>query len=83
VSEERGRDLRGRDDRWDRAIGERERRGSGLGWLEVVWAGWLPGCGPGGLLASYFYLFFFCFPFLFVLISVLSFFERVLLFRFE
>jgi hypothetical protein len=41
-----------------------------LGWLGAVWAGWLPGCGPSGLLASFFYFFpsaffFFCSDFCF------------------
>jgi hypothetical protein len=55
-SEEGGRDFWGRDDRWDQAVGEREGR-AGLGRLEAVWAGWLPGHGPSGLLASFFYFF--------------------------
>jgi hypothetical protein len=61
------------DDRWDPAVGEREGRRSGLGCSGAVWAGWLPGRGPSGLLASFFYFFSSAFFFYFVLISVLSF----------
>jgi hypothetical protein len=42
----------------------RERGGVGLGRLGAGWAGWSPGVGPVGLLASSF-IFFFFFPFLF------------------
>jgi hypothetical protein len=45
-------------------LSERERGGVGLGRLGAGWAGWSPGVGPVGLLAS-FNFFFFCFPFLF------------------
>jgi hypothetical protein len=70
VSEERGRDLWGRDDRWDRAVGEREGEGErvGLAWGELgrlasrVRPKWAPGLF---LLFIFFLLLFF--------ISVLSF----------
>jgi hypothetical protein len=67
-----------RDDRWGPHVGERGEGLAGSGWFWVSWAGWLPGCGPSGLLASFFYFFSFCFPFSFVLISVFGFFLKKL-----
>jgi hypothetical protein len=62
-------------------LSERERGGVGLGRLGAGWAGWSPGVGPVGLLASSFYFFSSAFLFSFILISVLSF-ERVLPIKF-
>jgi hypothetical protein len=64
--------IDGGDDRWVPAIGEREGEKSGLGRLGAIWAGWSPGCGPVGLLASFFY-FFFLLSFSFVLNFCLEF----------
>jgi hypothetical protein len=38
----------------------------------VSWVGLVLGCGPSGLLASFFYFFSFCFLFILFLISVLG-----------
>jgi hypothetical protein len=52
----RGGVIDGGDDRWGPAVRERE----GEGWVgsaRAGWAGWSPGVGPVGLLASFFYFF--------------------------
>jgi hypothetical protein len=67
---ERVRGLRGSDDRWVPLGGERGGKDGWVGLVLVSWAGWLPGRGPNGLLASFFYFFpsvffFFCSDFCF------------------
>jgi hypothetical protein len=66
-SEERGEISGEGDDRWDPVVREREGERCGLGRLGAVWAGWPPGCGPVGLLASFLLFFFLLLFFSFVL----------------
>jgi hypothetical protein len=55
-------------------VAVRERGGvSGVGLILGELGRLDPGCGPSGLLASFFYFFSFCFLFLLFLKSVLSF----------
>jgi hypothetical protein len=79
----RERDFRGRDDRWDPAVGEREREGE-LGWVGSGRSGpaGLPGAAQLGSWPLLLFIFFLLLSFSFILISVLSF-ERALLFRFK
>jgi hypothetical protein len=68
----RERDFRGRDDRWDPAVGERER-GKGAGWVGSGQSGpaGLPGAAQlGSWPLSFYFIFpsaflFFCSEFLF------------------